>query len=61
MRLKMGRCALGGHWRGMCLRKSKLQMITIGPVSQGDADKIYTTAKELGLPEQGLYKSEWVE
>lgn len=41
--------------------KSKLQMITIGPVSQGDADKIYTTAKELGLTEQGLYKSEWVK
>lgn len=41
--------------------KSKLQMIAIGPVSQGDADKIYTTAKELGLTEQGLYKSEWVE
>ena len=41
--------------------KSKLQMITIGPVSQGDADKIYATAKELCLTEQGLYKSEWVE
>lgn len=41
--------------------KSKLQMITIGPVSQGDADKIYAAAKELGLTEQGLYKSEWVE
>ena len=40
---------------------SKLQMITIGPVSQGDADKIYATAKELGLTEQGLYKSEWVK
>lgn len=41
--------------------KSKLQVITIGPISQGDADKIYATAKELGLTEQGLYKSEWVE
>lgn len=41
--------------------KSKLQLITIGPVSQGDADKIYTLAKECGLTEHGLYKSEWVE
>ena len=29
--------------------------------SLDDADKIYTTAKEVGLTEQGLYKFEWVE
>lgn len=40
---------------------ARLQTITIGPVSQGDADAIYLLAKELGLTEQGLYKSEWVE
>ena len=41
--------------------ESKLQIITIGPVSQGDADKIYALCKELGLTEQNLYKSEWVK
>lgn len=28
--------------------KSKLQLISVGPVSQGDADKIYSLCKELG-------------
>ena len=41
--------------------KSKLQLISIGPVSQGDADKIYNLCKELELTAQNLYKSEWVE
>lgn len=40
---------------------SKLQVITIGPVSQGDADAIYLLSKERGLTDAGLYKSEWVE
>lgn len=31
------------------------------PVSQGDADKIYSLCKKLGLVEKNLYKSEWVE
>lgn len=39
----------------------KLQVITIGPVSQGDADAIYLLCKERGLTDAGLYKSEWVE
>ena len=38
---------------------SKLQVITIGPVSQGDADAIYLLCKERGLTGAGLYKSEW--
>lgn len=38
---------------------SKLQVITIGPVSQGDADAIYLLCKERGLTDAGLYKSEW--
>lgn len=38
---------------------NKLQMITIGPVSQGDADAIYLLSKERGLTDAGLYKSEW--
>lgn len=38
---------------------SKLQVITIGPVSQGDADAIYLLCGERGLTDAGLYKSEW--
>lgn len=38
---------------------SKLQVITIGPVSQGDADAIYLLCRERGLTDAGLYKSEW--
>lgn len=37
----------------------KLQVITVGPVSQGDADAIYLLCKERGLTNAGLYKSEW--
>lgn len=40
---------------------AKLQTITIGPVSQGDADAIYLLCKERGLTDAGLYKSEWAE
>ena len=40
---------------------SKLQMITVGPVSQGDADAIFAVCKERGLTDAGLYKSEWAE
>lgn len=39
---------------------SKLQVITIGPVTQGDADAIYLLCKGRGLTDAGLYKSEWV-
>lgn len=39
--------------------QSKLQVITIGPVSQGDADAIYLLCRERGLADAGLYKSEW--
>lgn len=41
--------------------QSKLQVITIGPVSQGDADAIYLLCKERGLTDAGLYKSDWAE
>lgn len=40
---------------------NKLQVITIGPVSQGDADAIYLLCKERSLTDAGLYKSEWAE
>lgn len=40
---------------------SKLQVITIGPVSQGDANAIYLLCKERNLTDAGLYKSEWAE
>lgn len=39
----------------------KLQVITIGPVSQGDADAVYLLCKQRGLTDAGLYKSEWSE
>lgn len=39
--------------------QSKLQVITIGPVSQGDADAIYLLCKKRNLTDTGLYKSEW--
>lgn len=38
---------------------NKLQVITIGPVSQGDANAIYLLCKQRGLTDAGLYKSEW--
>ena len=38
---------------------NKMQVITVGPVSQGDADAIYLLCKERGLTDAGLYKSEW--
>ena len=37
----------------------KLQVITVGPVSQGDADAILAVCKERGLTDAGLYKSDW--
>lgn len=39
--------------------QSKLQVITIGPVSQGDADAVLAVCKERGLTDAGLYKSAW--
>lgn len=41
--------------------KPRLQTITIGPVSQGDADAVYAVCKQRGLTAAGLYKSEWTE
>lgn len=38
---------------------SKLQVITIGPVSQGDADAVFAVCQSRGLTDAGLYKSEW--
>ena len=39
--------------------QSRLQVITIGPVSQGDADAVLAVCRERGLTDAGLYKSEW--
>ena len=41
--------------------QSKLQVITIGPVSQGDADAVFAVCQSRGLTDAGLYKSEWAE
>lgn len=38
---------------------NRLQVITIGPVSSGDAAAIMALCKERGLTDAGLYKSEW--
>lgn len=37
----------------------RLQVITVGPVSQGDADAVLAVCKARGLVAAGLYKSEW--
>ena len=37
----------------------KLQVITVGPVSQGDADAVLALCQARGLVRAGLYKSEW--
>lgn len=39
---------------------NKLQVITVGPVSQGDADAVFAVCRSRGLTDAGLYKSEWV-
>lgn len=39
---------------------NKLQVITVGPVSQGDADAVFAVCQSRGLTDAGLYKSEWV-
>ena len=38
---------------------SKLQTITIGPISRGDAAQVYALCNQLGLTAAGLYKSKW--
>lgn len=40
-------------------RETRLQTITIGPVSQGDADAILAVCRQRGLDRQGLYTSQW--
>lgn len=39
--------------------QARLQVITIGPVSQGDADAVLAVCRERGLDRQGLYTSRW--
>ncbi len=38
---------------------ARLQTITIGPVTQGDADAILAVCVRRGLDKQGLYRSAW--
>lgn len=40
---------------------ARLQTITIGPVTQGDADAILALCKERNLDKLGLYRSAWAE
>lgn len=39
--------------------ETRQQIITIGPVSQGDADAILAACRARGLDKQGLYTSRW--
>lgn len=39
--------------------RKEMQLITIGPVTQGDADAILAVCKRRGLDKQGLYRSAW--
>lgn len=39
----------------------RLQVITIGPVSQGDADAILALCVQRGLDKLGLYSSKWAD
>ena len=39
----------------------RLQTITIGPVSQGDADAILALCRERELDKLGLYRSAWAD
>ena len=43
------------------LPNTKLQIVTIGPISTGDASAIMALCNERGLLDQGLYKSQWAE
>ena len=53
--------AVGTYGNAPAPAVAKLQTITIGPVSQGDADAVYAVCKQRGLTDAGLYKSVWVE
>lgn len=39
--------------------QSRMQIITVGPVSQGDADAVLALCRQRGLVQAGLYKSSW--
>lgn len=39
--------------------RKEMQLITIGPVTQGDADAVLAVCKRRGLDKQGLYRSTW--
>jgi hypothetical protein len=36
-----------------------MQVITVGPVTQGDADAVLEVCRARGLVDAGLYRSEW--
>mgnify|MGYP000722478769 CR=1 FL=1 len=37
----------------------RMQVITVGPVTQGDADAVLEVCRARGLVDAGLYRSEW--
>lgn len=38
---------------------AKKQLLTVGPLGQGDADAVFALCRERGLVAAGLYKSRW--
>ena len=41
------------------LSGSRVEVITVGPVTQGDADAVLEVCRARGLVDAGLYRSEW--
>ena len=54
-----GQADSGEENEGNADAAKKLQRISIGPVSRGDADAVYAVCVSRGLVAAGLYKSEW--
>lgn len=54
------RCMRGARTLSACTaRAGRMQVITVGPVTQGDADAVLEVCRARGLVDAGLYRSEW--
>lgn len=54
-----GTANAAGSYGSAPAAEGRLQIITIGPVSQGDADAVLAACRARGLDRQGLYTSRW--
>ena len=52
-------CTLAVFAPGVYGGDEKRQLITVGPVTQGDADAVLALCRQRGLVQAGLYKSRW--